>query len=153
MVRTLTDIPGYEKSWLKFSTRVGSACTSVRRISNRFENESDLILQMANRHDVDELSRVVKIPRLAGIRPESCDWSILMVIDHVIRFNDWVLTTIQVLQSGSNASLRSDRLYPDTNIGLDALDDYQEQVWRYTGFIDLQKNLRAGGTTVMPSRQ
>lgn len=152
------ELPGYEKQWLKFSTNVAASVSSTARVTKAFERESSAILKIVGDLDVDQLSQPVKIPRLVGLRHSNCDWSILMVIDHVMRFNEWVLLTINALQSGTVESGRSgslaqlDRFYPDQEVGFDCIDEYQEQVWRYSGFIALQKKLRASGTASLRSR-
>jgi hypothetical protein len=124
------EIPAMERGLLNTVFVLRTPFTVARSIK-RFEAISNEVFQIANRHDVDFLSRPTRIPRLMGMNAEDCEWTILMVIDHLTKHNDFVFKSILSLISEDRnfeSSQTWHHLFPiDAN--LDCLDRYQESVW------------------------
>ncbi len=97
---TETGLPGLERAWLSGLLRLGSAVTGPRTLLNRFAREANRILEIVDDADYDIASQQARIPRMVGIEHSSCNWSLFMVLDHLIRTDRAILEIISMLREG-----------------------------------------------------
>lgn len=149
------DLPAFEVAFLKTLFLLRTPLTISKSI-RRFERASNELLQVVNEHDVDFLSRPIKIPRLFGMQRSDCNWTILMVIDYLSRHNDFVFKSILslIVDDRKLASSQSwHNLEPD-DVNFDCLDQFQESVWHNAAMANnlLQsgKFRRSGGSIAHP---
>jgi hypothetical protein len=135
-------LPAIDRSWYWAVVKMGAAVTSKRRAIGRFKTEVLLLIELADQTDVNAASDQVAIPRLTGMEPYSCDWSLLMGLDHLCLFVSDMARLIEGL--AGNVKLRghfSDQQYePDRDVGMDVVDkllnvaeDFEMRISRLSG--------------------
>lgn len=149
------DIPALEIAFLRAVFTLSTPLTISKSIK-RFERSSEGLLQIVNDHDVDFLSRPIKVPRLLGMYRSDCDWTILMVIDYLSKHSDFIFKSILslVVEGPPVSSLQSWRNLEPDDANYDCLDQFQEAVWHNVSMANnlLQsgKFRRAGGAIDHP---
>ncbi len=111
---------------------------SVARNTKRFESDSASIVSTANACDYDLLSRTPKIPRLTGMRNDSRGWTAFMVIEHLRRYNDFLLKAMQalVIDDETRIVVPEFRYFVPEDVGADCIDQFQDSSWQYASFVN-----------------
>ena len=94
-------LPSFENFYLNLFFKCSCAFTSDRSALNQFQNSTQDILRVVNENDFGVLSQQIRIPRMQGIEASSCDWSVLMVVDHLNQVNKTMVEVIRSLKSSS----------------------------------------------------
>ena len=109
-----------------------------------FENQANKLISSVNQHDYGLLGDFKTIPPLVGLRPESCSWSVYMVIDHLRRHTDFLLGAMRalVVDDELRAPMPTLRYFQPEDVGSESVDQFQDSVWQYVGFAN---NLKDSG--------
>jgi len=100
----------FEKSWLRASFELRCLTGSFARTTARFEKQANLINSTVGACDYALLGQQAKIPRLMGLRFESCDWTIFQVVEHLRLHTEFVLNCIQSLIVGDQRKAPTPKL-------------------------------------------
>ena len=109
-----------------------------------FESQANEILDTVRGQDYDLLGIDDPIPRLMGLRQESCSWSVLMVLDHLRLHTDFLSNCTRAMSIGDEQKFPVPPIQywqPD-DAGFDVVDQFQDSVWQYIG---LANNLLESG--------
>ena len=119
-------LPAIDRSWYWTVVKMGAAVTSKRSALKRFRTEVQLLIDLANRAEVNAASDQVTIARLTGMEPYSCNWSLLMALDYLQLFVSDMTRLIEGL--AGTVQLRgqfSDQQYePDPDVGMDVIERF-----------------------------
>ncbi len=119
-------LPALDRSWYWTAVKMGAAVTPRRYALKRFRAESQQLIDLVDQAEINAASDQVRIARLTGMEPYSCNWSLLMVLDHLCLFVGDMAKLIEGL--AGHADLRgqfSDQQYePDPEAGIDVIERY-----------------------------
>ena len=106
--------------------------------TKRFEAQASLIVSIVNDCDYDLLGQTSTIPRLMGMRDASCDWTGFMVIDHLRRYNEFLVQAMKAwaINDETRIVVPDYRYLIPDDAGADCIDQFQESAWDYTGFVN-----------------
>ena len=126
--RDETGLPPIERAFLEAMLKTGSLFLGPRRAIRMFSREANRVLEIVEEHDYDFAGTQIKIPRLQGIEDASRNWSLYMVVDHLVRVDRAILDTIKCLCNGyqplSGIAIADFKPNPDADVGV--LDTFQE---------------------------
>jgi len=90
--------------------------------------------------------RRVLVRRPPGTEDSSRDWSVYMVLEHLVIVNSAIALTVPRLYAGRGVSteVRADAVRPVVEAGPEQMDDLAKLVERYTDLVEKLGNLRAG---------
>ena len=139
-------LPAIDRSWYWAAVKMRSAVTSKRYALKRFRTEAQQLIDLANQTETNAASDQVTIARLTGMEPYSCNWSLLMALDHLCLFIADMTRLIEGL--AGKAKLRgqfSDQQYePDPDVGMDVIERFvavaDEFEMRVAGLSGLRSN-------------
>ena len=85
---------------------------------------------------------------MQGIEASSCDWSVLMVVDHLNQVNKTMVEVIRSLKSSSEPFqiVRIQDYKPNEEVGAEAIDQFREGNKRYWAFAQSHMPLRTNLT-------
>ena len=89
----------YDRCWYWASVKQLSLVTSKRRALKTFAKEATRLIELVDDVDVARSAEPVRVARLMGMEPVSCQWSMLMILDHLDRFNCDMMKLIVALTS------------------------------------------------------
>lgn len=121
-----------------------------------FENQANQLINSVNKHDYDLLGICETIPRLVGLRDESCSWSVYMVIEHLRLHTDFLLKAMRSLIVANELTDPAPalRYWHPEDVGDESLDRFQDSVWQYVGFannlLESRKHRQSTGTIRHP---
>ena len=119
-------LPAIDRSWYWARVKMGAAITSKRYALKRFRAEVQQLVDLADQTEINAASDQVTIARLTGMEPYSCNWSLLMALDHLCLFVADMTKLIEGL--AGKAKLRgqfSDQQYePDPDVGMDVIERF-----------------------------
>ena len=100
-----------------------------------FERQANEILTTVGEQDYDLLGIDNPIPRLMGLRHESCSWSVFMVLDHLRQHTDFLSDCTRAMTAGNKlkAPIPSFRYWQPHDVDADVVDQFQDSVWQYVG--------------------
>lgn len=123
-----TGLPPIERAFLELKLRTGSLLLGPRRAIKLFSLEANRVLEMVEQYDYDFAGSPVKIPRLQGIEDASRNWSLYMVVDHLVRVDRAILNTIKCLCDGfrPHFDITIAEFKPDPDADARVLDTFQK---------------------------
>lgn len=112
--------------WILFP--VAGVVLDRRRALALYESEGRRILGMARGLDQRALSTRVLIPRVRGIEDSSRDWSVAMVLEHLLIVGSGIRGTILSLSRGQVPELevRIENVKPSPSAGPEAVDRFAD---------------------------
>ena len=128
----------YERVWLRTGFEFRCLTGTVVGNTKRFESQAASIVRTANQCDYDLLGRTTEIPRLMGMRDASRNWTAFMVIEHLRRYNEFLLKAMQslIIDDESRIVTPEFRYLVPEDVGADCIEEFQESAWQYAGFIN-----------------
>lgn len=151
--RLEAELPWIDRLWARTRLMIARLTRSHRSLVVAFEKETNLVAKIVDLHDYGILSQSVRIPRLAGLRESSCDWTILMVVDHLNRYNEFLLGSIAD-HVGSAPTFHSYRYFEPNDSNSESIDAFQENAWHIVSTLNnlIEKGSFRGasGTTFHP---
>jgi hypothetical protein len=140
-----TGLPEFERFYLSFFLKLRAGIFSDLAVLRRFEQSSREILRVVDDHDFDLLSQQVAIPRLQGLEESSLNWSVLMVLDHLVRVNQTILETVRALRNGHQPwdKFRIAAYRPDQDVGAEVIEQFRAVNQRYWAFVKSHQLLRS----------
>ncbi len=119
-------LPALDRSWYWSAVKMGALVTPKRYALNRFRTEVQQLVDLADQTEINAASDQVRIARLTGMEPYSCDWSLLMALDHLQLFIADMTKLIDGL--AGTATLRgqfSDQQYePDPDVSVEVIEQF-----------------------------
>ena len=141
-------LPAFENFYLNAFFKIGSAITSDKSALSQFQTTTKEILRIVEEQDLGLLSQRKKIPRLQGIEASSCNWSVLMVLDHLNQVNKTIVEIIRSLKNSNEPFLnvKIADFKPDIDVDVEAIDEFREGNKRYWAFAQSHIPLRTSAT-------
>ncbi len=145
-------LPSFERFYLNLYFRVGCWWTSDNAALASFQASAREILRVVEDHDYDLLSQQIMLPRMQGMEDSSRNWSVLMVLDHLVAVNRFVMDTVRALHHQSEPFDRFDsaRFKPSGDVGAEAIDQYREIGQKYWAFAKSHQPLHTSLTFPHP---
>ncbi|ESQ16764.1 MAG TPA: hypothetical protein DDY14_17355 [Chromatiaceae bacterium] len=139
-------IPRAERILLGTGIRLAAGFTSKDRLTALFHDEAMRAINLAAPLSEENGRRRVLIPRLFGIEDSSRNWSVFMVLEHLVIVNSAIAAALPRLYSGrgSNAEVQIEDVKPVPEAGPEQMQDLVRLVDRYTDIVEKLGNLRAG---------
>lgn len=121
-------IPAVERALLGSVLKISSTLIGPRTHLKLFAREANRILEIVDSYDYDFAGQQAKIPRLLGIEDTSRNWSLYMLLDHLIRVDREILTVIKELNRGyvPHGELQLADFKPDLDCGAETIEAFQE---------------------------
>ncbi len=119
-------LPVLDRSWYWAAVKMGALVTPKRYALKRFRTEVQQLVNLVDQAEINAASDQVRIARRTGMEPYSCNWSLLMALDHLCLFIADMTRLIEGL--AGTAKLRgqfSDQQYePDPEVGIDVIERF-----------------------------
>ena len=130
--------------WLRASLEMRCLTRSFAGNVAAFESQADQILKTIGEQDFDMLGIIDPIPKLMGLRQESCAWSVFMVLEHLRLHTDFLTdcTRAMSVESDFKLPIPAVRYWQPDDVGSEVVDGFQESIWQYVG---LANNLVESG--------
>ena len=139
--------------WLRASLELRCLSRSFAGNIKAFESQANQILNTVREQDYDLLGIDDPIPRLMGLRQESCSWSVFMVLDHLRLHTDFLADCTRAMSVGDgvNVPVPAFRYLQPEDAGSDVVDRFQDSVWQYVGLANnLLESGKHGRSSVAP---
>ncbi len=134
----------YDRCWYWATVKQFAAVTSQQNALKTFAREATRLIELVDDVDVARSSEPVRVARLMGMEPISCEWSILMILDHLDRFNRDMMRLIQVL--ADDHPLRgafTDHDYePDSDVDGSIVNQFESNATDYLRLVQSKTSLR-----------
>jgi hypothetical protein len=139
-------IPWFERNLIGAGIRLAARFATKDRLSALFRTEAQRAIDSARLLSEEKGRRRVLVPRLLGIEDNSRNWSVYMVLEHLVIVNSAIAATLPRLYAGRGASteVRAEEVSPLAEAGPEQMDDLAKLVERYTDMVEKLGNLRAG---------
>jgi len=130
--------------WLRASFEMRCLTRSFAGNIAAFDSRANQILSTVRSQDFDLLGIDDPIPRLMGLRQESCSWSVFMVLDHLRLHTDFLSNCTRAMSVGDElkAPIPLLQYWRPNDVGSEVVDQLQDSVWQYVG---LANNLLESG--------
>ena len=128
----------------------GAAVNSVPRITAAYQRESDSILKIMHDCDAALAGEPIATPRLFGIAPAATQWSIYSIVDYLMQFQEWTMSTLLNLHRQQSAPAPWNPFTPDESVGTECIDRWQEHIWHYVSLIVKLETLAGSQTATLP---
>lgn len=126
-------IPGSEQFLIASAIRLRSALVPPRRTIASVARECHHILEIVEAVDFDYAGIPVEVPRLFALPEEWRNWTLFMVMDHLVKFQRAVLDIVGNLAEARQPlySLRLDTLAPDEDASANTAEEFAESSRRF----------------------
>ena len=141
-----TGIPWLERNLIGAGIRLVAQVASKDRLTALFRAEAQRAIDTARLLSEANGRRRVLVPRVLGIEDSSRNWSVYMVLEHLVIVNSAIALTVPRLYAGRGVSteVRAEEVRPLAEAGPEQMDDLAKLVERYTDMVEKLGNLRAG---------
>ena len=138
----------FDHGWYWLTVKLGATLTSRRHAIQRLTRETDQLIKLVRATDINQASDRVKVARLMGMEPISCDWSLLMIVDHLQRFVHDMTRLVDALANSKQLHGQfSDEQYdPSEEVGVDVIDRFEDSVADFRGSLSSNTGPRGGAT-------
>lgn len=133
--RIKADLPFVERLTANAAFKVGCLTRSCPRLIQLFESEVTAIVKVLDGEGFGVLADEGDIRRMAGLRRSSCQWTPLMVVDHLTRYNEFLFKSIGDLCSVSKF-LPEYRYFEPRDVDSDRIDEFQENAWHFISTVN-----------------
>jgi hypothetical protein len=135
-----------ERNLIGAGIRLAAQVATKDRLSALFRTEAQRAIDSARLLSEEKGRRRVLVPRLLGIEDSSRNWSVYMVLEHLVIVNSAIAATLPRLYAGRGVSteVRAEEVSPLAEAGPEQMDDLAKLVERYTDMVEKLGNLRAG---------
>jgi hypothetical protein len=108
----------YDRCWYWTTVKQFAAVTSQRRALGTFAGEATRLIELVDDVDFARAAEPVRVARLMGMEPCSCEWSMIMILDHLDRFNRDMIKLIHVLTDDQpiRGTFSEDAYEPDADV-------------------------------------
>ncbi|EIC21901.1 DinB family protein [Thiorhodovibrio frisius] len=145
-------IPGLERRFIAASIRLTARFYSKDRITAMFREEAHQAIELAARLSLEDGQRPVAISRFFGVEADSCDWSVFMVLEHLVIANTAITALLPRLFSRRDpcVDFPLEDLKPLPTAGPEQIESLATLRERYTEVVDKLGNLHAGSRCPHP---
>ena len=145
-------LPPFEKTTLGASFKIFTALATDRYVLKKFRFESRELLRLAEGDESYDQFQTVKVPRLIGIEHSSCNWSVMMVLEHLCMTTSDTLKIIKTLHSGVAPRGEVDiaDYKPSHEVGFEVLDRFRQVELQYG--LDVEAMIESQGKLVNAAR-
>lgn len=145
-------LPPFERMYLNAAFKIGTALMSEQRALSLFLRESETIMELVDEGDLDHVTEQVMISRMQGIEDSSRNWSLLMVMEHLVMVNQSILHVIGDLKAGLTVAMdvKIADYKPNPQVGLPIIDRFHNICSQYQQAIESHGRLRGTGTVAHP---
>ena len=143
-------LPSVERGILNAFLKTAASLFTKQKATAFFCREAETILGIVDDVDYDFASQRVLVPRFQGMEDSSRNWSLFMVLNHLIRVDRDILRTIDLLHDGVIPRGEVDvAIYkPDPDCGAETIEIFRDTVLEYRQFVESAGSLR--GTPRLP---
>lgn len=135
----------FDRAWFLGMIRLKSSFVSPRVATGILQSETVRLIDLVHATETNVVSDRVTVARLMGMERYSCEWSILMIVDHLQRFIGDMHRLVDALVNGHAVrGVYADDLYtPDEDVGWDVVEKLDQRVRQYVDFVGDQQRLRS----------
>lgn len=137
-------IPWHERIAARVGLGVGPRMVSSARITADFVAEGRRVLDLVRPVSEADARRQVLIDRLAAMEDSSRNWSLYMVLDHLIQVDTAIWVLVRRLAGGGVADMevRIESVKPSLDAGPDRVDAFAALLDRYAATLGRLGDLR-----------
>ena len=142
--RDLYQVAFYDRCWYWTTVKQFAAVTSQKRALKKFAREATRLIELVDDVDVARAAEPVRVARLMGMEPASCEWSILMILDHLDRFNRDMIRLIHVLTEDQplRGSFSDEDYQPDEDVDGSIVNQFESNASDYLRLVQSKGNLK-----------
>jgi hypothetical protein len=149
-------LPPFEKIAVGSGFKIFTAFATDRYVLKKFRREAREVLRLAEGDESYDPFQTVKVPRLFGIEHSSCNWSVMMTLEHLCMTTFDMLKIIKALHSGvaPRGAIDIADYKPANDVGFEVLDRFRQVELSYgldvEAMIESQGRLVNGATYLHP---
>ena len=134
----------YDRCWYWTTVKQLAMVTSQSRALKTFAREATRLIELVDDVDFARAAEPVRVARLMGMEPYSCQWSMLMILDHLDRFNRDMMRLFQVLTEDQpiRGSFSEEDYEPDPDVDGSVVNQFEANASDYLRLIQSKGNLR-----------
>lgn len=134
----------YDRCWYWTTVKQFSLATPKEYSLKIFAREATRLIDLVDDVDVARATEPVPVARLMGMEPVSCHWSMLMILDHLDRFNRDMMRLIQALTDDHplRGSFADEDYDPDPEVDGSIVDQFESNAGEYLRFVQSKKKLK-----------
>ena len=136
-------LPGLERLLLSAGLKLYARFSSNERLLAQFLHEADRLLELASSVTEAQGQRPVLIDRFPGIEDSSRNWSVYMVLQHLITVNRGVAGVIRALCRGETPAMevRIQDVKPGLDAGQEQIEKFERTASTYASLVRAKKDL------------
>lgn len=134
----------YDRCWYWAGVKQFSLLTSKEHALKIFAREATRLIDLVDDVDVAQASEPVEVARLMGMEPASCQWSMLMILDHLDRFNRDMMRLIVALTDDHplRGSFSDEDYQPDPDVDGSIVNQFESNAGDYLKLIQSKNHLK-----------
>ncbi len=134
----------YDRCWYWTTVKQLASVTSQQRALKTFAREATRLIELVDDVDFARAAEPVRVARLMGMEPCSCEWSMLMILDHLDRFNRDMMRLVQVLNDDQpiRGSFSEEDYEPDPDVDGSIVNQFESNASDYLKLIQSKRRLR-----------
>ncbi|MBK1709625.1 DinB family protein [Marichromatium gracile] len=131
-------LPAHERLVADLGLRAYAALSPPGSVLRLFRREAEQACAIAAGLDEVQGRRAVRIRRVAGLEPGGRDWSVYMVLDHLVMVNTAVTALVHALcvSQGHSVEIAPADVTPHLDAGPDRIDALRASVERHAEVIE-----------------
>lgn len=134
----------YDRCWYRATVKQFALVTSPQRALKTFAREATRLIELVDDVDAARATEPVRVARLMGMEPASCEWSMLMILDHLDRFNRDMIRLIHALTDDHplRGSFSDEDYEPDADVDGSIVNQFESNAGDYLKLIQTKGSLR-----------
>jgi hypothetical protein len=135
----------YDRCWYWATVKQFALVSSKEQSLKTFAREATRLIELIDNVDLGRASEPVHVARLMGMEPVSCRWSMLMILDHLDRFNRDMMRLIEALTDDHpvRGSFADENYDPDIEVDGSIVNQFESNAGDYLRFIQSKKSLKS----------
>lgn len=131
----------------KTAVRMGFSLMSRERASAMIRTQRDKYLALAEKFTTDSGSRIVTVPKMAGVDDDMRHWSFFMLLEHNVIVNNAITSIVASLArgeepTGAGAINPKTEVLPSRDAGVEQVDAFRESVPKHLQVVSAVPSLR-----------
>jgi len=133
----------YDRCWYWTTVKQFAAVTSKQHALKKFAVEATRLIELVDDVDLARAAEPVRVARLMGMEPYSCQWSMLMILDHLDRFNRDMMRLIPVLTDDHpiRGAFSEEDYEPDAEVDGSIVNQFEANSGEYLRLIQSKNRL------------
>jgi len=142
--RARYEVAFYDRCWYWATVKQFAAVSSQQRALRTFAREATRLVELVDEVDFARAAEPVRVARLMGMEPVSCEWSMLMILDHLDRFNRDMMRLIDVLTNDQplRGAFSDENYEPDGDVDGSIVNQFESNAGDYLRLVQSKGGLR-----------